>query len=233
MTPRTSSRTFPSIAWLLLGGGLLGWSATPALGGDCKTTKQDTAQQLLVSQVAAEDDTPPGELSVALGEELRYPADRPTWIDAGPELDGQVHCWPVNSPPSSSAELSRRALTVQLRAAAETYLETLFDSPDAPDVIPLADDWIAERIADSRSYEGEVYSGDEVLYEAAAELRFTTADRRWLQAQWDAHRVSQRMISLGAMTAGGTVLLLMATAGLSIIARRVERHPRPRVDESA
>ncbi len=163
------------------------------------------------------------ELSVGPFDELRYPADRPAWIDAGPELDEKIHRWPVSSPPSSTAELSRRALAIQLRAAAETYLETLFDSPEAPQVIPLEDDWIAERQADDHYYEGEVYSGGEVLYEAAAELRFTAKDRRWLQAQWDSHLVSRRMVGLGAATAGGTVLLLMATAGLSLVARRLER----------
>ncbi len=230
--------------WLIVCSCSLCLPVATALAGDCKpankSAKRDRAaqqepasSQILVNLVAAEADAVPGVLSVGPADELRYPDDRPAWIDAGPELDGQVHRWPVSSPLSSTAELSRRALTVQLRAAAETYVETLFDSPDAPAVIPLQDRWIADRLADDRSYEGEVLAGDEVLYEAAAELRFTAKDRAWLQTQWDSHRVSQRMVGLGAMTAGGTVLLLMATAGLSVIARRVERSSRVPASDTA
>ena len=225
-------------AWMIVCCCALSLPAATALSGDCQAAKGDrvappeSASHLVTVNDAAEAE-PPVELSVGPADELRYPDDRPAWIDAGPELDGKVHRWPVSSPLSSTAELSRQALLVQLRAAAETYVETLFDSPEAPAVIPLEDHWIAERIADNGRYEGEVHSGDEVLYEAAAELRFTVEDRRWLQELWDAHRVGQRMVALGAMTAGGTALLLMATAGLSILARRSERRSRPHASEPA
>jgi hypothetical protein len=188
---------------------------------DQPTTDQPTSDPRATGKSAEADST--GELSVAPAGELQYPEDRPAWIDASPALGGKVHRWPVTSSPSSTAELSRRALEVQLRAAAETYLETLLDDPEAPQVVALSDDWITARLNPDRSYEGTVQSGDEVLFEAAAELRFEPADRAWIQSQWNSHRVRQRMIGLGVISVGGTFLLLLSVAGLSLVARRAEQ----------
>lgn len=164
-----------------------------------------------------------GSLSVAPSGQWRYPDDRPSWIDAAPTLSGEVHRWPVNASPSSTVEISRHALDVQLRAAAETYVEMLLDSAEAPAVIALQDAWIRARLAPARSYEGSVHAGDETLYEAAAELHFDAASRDEIRRLWQSHQVRHRMISLGAITFGGTLALLMLTATLSIVAHRAER----------
>lgn len=177
---------------------------------------------------AAQEQASSGSLSVAPGDELRYPEQRPAWIDEGPRLGGPLHRWPVNSSPSSTVELASQSLEVQLRAVAEMYVETLLDSPDAPAVVSLHDDWISARLSPDHQYEGEVYRGEEVLYEAAAELQFDEQSRREIQGRWDAHQVQRRIVGLGAMTLGGTMLLLMTSAGLSILTRRAERrveHP--------
>ncbi len=183
----------------------------------------DKTVSMLSESSASSGEISSGSLSVAPAGELRYPEDRPLWIDAGPVLTGKVHRWPVSSSPSSTVDLSHRSLEVQLRAAAETYIETLLDSPEAPAVVELRDDWIQARLVPDRRYSGEIYVGDEVLYEAAAELWFDSESRAEIASRWTSHQVRQRMIGLGAMTVGGTMLLLIATAGLSIIARRAER----------
>lgn len=174
-------------------------------------------------QAQAQQEATSGPLSVAPGDELRYAEDRPGWIDEGPRLSGNDHRWPVSSTPSVSVELAQRSLEVQLRAAAEMYIETLLESPEAPAVVSLQDDWISARLEPGRRYDGEVYRGDEVLYEAAAELVFDETSRGEIQARWDAHQVHRRIVGLGAMSFGGTMLLLMTTAGLSILTRRAER----------
>jgi hypothetical protein len=130
----------------------------------------------------------------------------PAWLEETPILEGDVHRWPVRSQPASTPEMSRQLLQVQSRAAVETYLEQLLDSPDAAASLRPDDAWIADHLAPDRVWHGEVRRGEEVLYESAGVLLFDEQDRVWLREQWRAHLVDGRLKRI-ALLAIPTVLL--------------------------
>lgn len=162
---------------------------------------------------------------------ITFPPDRPAWVDQSPDLNADLHRWPVVSTPASTAELSRQALSAQLRAAAETYLETILGETDAASVITLDDAWIESHLSADHQYEGEVFAGDEVMYESAAQLLFESADRRWIQTRWNSHQVAGRLVNLAILTFLGGTILFVATAGMSIVARRAERRVTQPLDQ--
>ena len=174
-------------------------------------------------QGAAGEAAARGELSVAPAAQIRYPDDYPEWADADPQLQGDPHRWPVTTTPASSPQLSRQALDAQLRAAAETYLETWLDDPRASDVIPLDDQWLQQRVNPERQYEGELLVGGETMYLSAAELVFDVDLRRQLETAWTSQQVAQRLWATAVLVVLSAIGLLMATAMLSVVARRAER----------
>jgi len=162
---------------------------------------------------------------------LTYPPSRPSWVDQSPDMSADLHRWPVVSTPSSTAELSRQALSAQLRAAAETYVETILDETDASSIITLDDAWIESHLSADHQYEGEVFAGDEVMYESAAQLLFEPADRTWLLSRWQSHQVGERLVNLAILTFLGGTLLFVTTAGMSMVARRAERRVTQATDQ--
>jgi len=137
----------------------------------------------------------------------------------------------VVSTPSSTAELSRQALSAQLRAAAETYVETILGDPAAASVVKLDDAWIESHLSADHQYDGEVFAGDEVMYESAAQLLFEPADRQSIQTQWKSHQVGERLVNLSILTFLGGTILFLTTAGMSIVARRAERRVTQSLDQ--
>jgi hypothetical protein len=160
---------------------------------------------------------------------VTYPPERPAWVDALPNLAEDVHRWPVVSTPASTAELSRKALDAQLRAAAETYIETLLGDADSPAAIALEPAWIESRVSVDRQYEGHVYAGDETMYESAAELLFEPADRQWIESRWKSHQVGHRLVGLALLTFLSGAILFVMTAGMSMVARRAEQRVTQRL----
>jgi hypothetical protein len=162
---------------------------------------------------------------------ITFPPDRPSWVDQSPDLNADLHRWPVVSTPASTAELSRQALSAQLRAAAETYMETILGETAAASVITLDDAWIESHLSADHQYQGEVFAGDEVMYESAAQLLFEPADRQWIQTRWNSHQAAGRLVNLAILTFLGGTILFVATAGLSIVARRAERRVTQSLDQ--
>lgn len=154
---------------------------------------------------------------------LTYPPTRPSWVDQSPDMSADLHRWPVVSTPSSTAELSRQALSAQLRGAAETYVETILGETDIASIVTIDDAWIESHLSADHQYEGEVFAGDEVMYESAAQLLFEPADRKWLMNRWQSHQVSERLVNLAILAFLGGTLLFVTTAGMSMVARRAER----------
>jgi hypothetical protein len=175
--------------------------------------------------VAATSERPSKPLSVAPGDsaQFTFPENRPEWLLQSPELSGQVHRWPVVTTPASRPELAREALAAQLRAAAETYIETILDDPGAASAITIDDAWIESHLSVDHQYDGQVFRGDEVMYESAAMLLFESADRQWIEQQWQASQVGQRLVNVIVLTILAGTLLFFTTAGMSLVARRAER----------
>jgi len=247
MTDLLSARSLPLVSWF----GLLVWllsGLSPGVGigfamaaeGQSEPQAADrpnkpSTLELKIDETA--EATGSRALSVApqssIGK-VTYPPGRPAWVDESPNLIDDVHRWPVVSTPASTAELSRQALDAQLRAAAETYIETLLGEADSPAVIALEQSWIESHLAAERQYEGQVYAGDETMYESAAELLFEPADRQWIESRWKAHQVGHRLVGLALLTFLGGLILFVMTAGMSMVARRAEQritqgfqHPAP------
>lgn len=160
-----------------------------------------------------------------------YPPSRPAWVDQSPDMSADLHRWPVVSMPASTAERSRQALSAQLRAAAETYVETILDQADVAAIITLDDAWIESHLSADHQYQGEVYAGDEVMYESAAQLLFEPADRQSIQTRWKSHQVGERLASLAVVTFLGGTILFVTTAGMSVVVRRAERRVTQSLDQ--
>jgi hypothetical protein len=193
-----------------------------ALGMQSRSIGFAAVPQMILGGEASDATTDiPNDTAIDLTEV--QPAMRPDWVDAPPVMTGDVHRWAVVSTPASSAELSRKGLDAQLRAVAETYIETLVDDPDAISVISIDDAWIGTHVSVDRQYEGKVLVDGEEMYESAAELLFEPADREWILSKWKSHLVGQRLVGAGILVAIIGTFLFAATAMVSMIVRRAEQ----------
>ena len=201
---------------------------SPAISTEAEITSDSDT---VVGEVASESASKPLSVAPSAAGLLTYPPNRPSWVDQSPDMSADLHRWPVVSTPASTAELSRQALLAQLRAAAETYVETILDETDAASIITLDDAWIESHLSADHQYEGEVFAGDEVMYESAAQLLFEPADRQWIQTRWKSHQVGERLVNLAIVAFLGGTMLFVTTAGMSIVARRAERRVTQELDQ--
>ncbi len=181
----------------------------------------------LADEVDTADDTGPVALSVAPTDHLEFAEDRPSWVDSAPVLEGEVHRWPVVSTPCRSEALSEEGLRVNLRAAVETYIETLTQSQESGAAVPMDDEWINKHRDAAKKYTGTVRRGDEVMYESATVLEFDRKDREWIESRWRRFQVGQRVAVLGIFSGGVVTLLVGIAAGLSVVTRRAEQRVSP------
>ncbi|HBJ37498.1 MAG TPA: hypothetical protein DDZ51_22635 [Planctomycetaceae bacterium] len=185
----------------------------------------------VVDQVATESVAKPLSVAPSIAVAFTYPPNRPSWVDHQPDMSGDLHRWPVVSTPASTAELSRQGLAAQLRAAAETYVETILGEANAASVITIDDDWIESHLSADLQYEGEVFAGDEVMYESATQLLFEPTDRQSIQTRWKSHQVGERLVGLAIVAFIGGALLFVTTAGMSVVVRRAERRVTQALDQ--
>ena len=133
------------------------------------------------------------ELSVAPSSHREFPEERPSWVDEAPRMTGDVHRWPVTSSPCSAESLCDEGLKVSMRAAVETYIESITGDETSSEVVTLSDDWIEHRRDKSKQYLGTVKNGDEVMYEAATVLVFDADDQKMIKRLWRQNQVGQRL----------------------------------------
>jgi len=172
------------------------------------------------------DDTKPSgstELSVAPSSHQEFPKERPSWVDEAPSLTGNVHRWPVTSSPCSDESLCAIGLKVSMRAAVETYIESITADETSSEVVTLTDDWIESRRDKSKQYLGTVKTGDEVMYEAATVLVFDSDDQKLIKQLWRQNQVSQRLAVLGILSGGVVFVFVGISATLSMVTRRAEQ----------
>lgn len=195
-----------SIGWLLIAG--MFTAPVSLVHADEPATGNRSASAKAVASVDAEPQDVPSP---------------PTWLEDTPTLEGDVHRWPVRSQPASTPEMSRQLLQVQSRAAVETYLEQLLDSPDAAASLSPDDAWIAEHLDPARVWHGEVRQGEEVLYESAGVLLFDEQDRAGLREQWRAHLVDGRLRRVALLAVPTVLLVIVLLSVASQWAYRVEQ----------
>jgi hypothetical protein len=167
------------------------------------------------------------ELSVAPSSHQEFPEERPAWVDEAPSLDGDVHRWAVTSSPCSTESLCHEGLKVSMRAAVETYIESITGDASGSEVVKVSDDWIEDRRDPSKRYLGTVKSGDEVMYEAATVLVFDAHDQKMIMKMWRQNQVGQRLAVLGLLSGGVVSVFVGIAATLSMVTRRAEQRVSP------
>jgi hypothetical protein len=198
-------------------------SANASYAADAPSAEATEASRAAADENANASVTKPAELSVAPSTHREFPTDRPAWVDAEPTLETTPHRWPVVSTPCRSEALAEESLKVNLRAAVETYIETITGSVESAPIIALDDQWIQDRRDASKQYRGTIKEGDETLYEAATVLVFDAEDEQMIRNRWQQNLVSHRLGALGVMGAGLITLLVGTAAGLSMVTRRAEQ----------
>ena len=168
---------------------------------------------------------PVKELSVAPLDVVKYPADRPQWIDSAAEMDGDTHVRVAVSQPSDTKEESFSSLQMMRRITVQLYANTLICGDGLPGPFALREDWIAENVDRfvDREYEGTLHQGDIQLYEHAVELRFPPEAQDEIRRQWKNAEVRGRLGAMGFLVFLGTVLTGCGSAALGVFSRRFER----------
>ena len=161
-------------------------------------------------------------LSVAPLTHTEYAESRPKWVDQAATRDDDDDLLSVSSVPCRDEKLCDEALKVAMRAATETYAESLTGDDQTENWLSLDDQWINERRDSKKQYQGKVIIGNETFYESATVLRFDEEDREEILKQWEQLQVSQRLVGLGIVGVLVVAALIGATALLSIIVRRAE-----------
>ncbi len=183
----------------------------------------------VATTLAASDDVakPATPLSVPPSSHQEYPSQRPEWVANTPDLSGAVHVWPVTSTPCSTEALCNDSLRVQLRAALETYVETLTGDEESSGVVQIDDDWIDAHRDPTKHYLGTIKRGDEELFESATVLRFDKADQQMIKSQWHRQQVGQRIAIVSVLGASTVAMLVGLAAALSVVTRRAEQRVAP------
>jgi hypothetical protein len=161
-------------------------------------------------------------LSVPPLDHAEYPEERPEWIDQTPDLDAEVVIWPVKSLLQPTPRAAEESLQLQVRGAVAAYAEHVLGEQraEAMDFLPGFDGNLDELPAEDY-YAGTATVGEEMVYEAAARLRFDEEHRQRLRTAWKEHEVATRLWTLGVAGGGGLCLLL---AGTGLTRRFARRH---------
>ncbi len=217
---------------------------TPADAEAVATVEDEASESSRDDRSVAETNSVPPPvavipLSVGPSEAVRYPDDRPTWLDEIPGAigtetrrsrsssdpastrDGRIDHWPVVTEPCETAQAAADSLAAQCRGSVRAYVEQMHPDFTDFDALEIRDDWIDEAVVTKR-YSGTVENGaGEVLHEAAAMLSFDPSARDVLRSQVKAPIVAERLVGLGVATLGLLVSLVAGTVVFGAISRRV------------
>lgn len=173
--------------------------------------------------VVAADPPPsaPSELSVAPLDHVEYPSDRPSWVDAAPQLDPAADSWTVVSGPSETPAESAERLRIMTRAAIASYAKQLTGAPDA-DFLSINDTWIDCDLVEGR-YAGTLTRGDTTLHESAVRLHFSPDAQEQIRAAWQETKLRDRLAVVAAAVGVAIGLLAVASALLSLLGTRGQR----------
>lgn len=165
------------------------------------------------------------DLSVAPLQQTVFPDDRPAWIEADPDLTGQVHRWPVVSLPALTEEASQHSLEVQSLVAVEAYLEQYLAGYSVNRHGALFDqEYVQRHLLDGdQHYHGRVTTSSGPMHEHAVQLRFDPDFRREAEARFQNIELEARLVMLAVLGGGSLVVLLGVSTLLKMVAR-VRRH---------
>ncbi len=161
------------------------------------------------------------DLSVAPLQQTVFPDDRPHWIEAEPDLTGQVHHWPVVSSPALTPEASQQNLEVQSLVAVEAYLEQHLAGYSVDRHGALFDqEYVQRHLLDGdQHYHGMVTTSSGPMHEHAVQLRFDPDFRREAEARFQNIELEARLAILAVLGGGSLAALLGVSTLLKMVAR--------------
>lgn len=140
------------------------------------------------------------------GEELApsrviYADDRPEWVEAAPDQEGEIDRIAVSSGPHYSLGEARRQLEVAITQAADEYVNRHLGVTDAAS-------YIHYEVAPVKAYEERPRFSFGPMHQAHALLEFDEAFRRQVEQDWKEAVALSRLVKTGL--GGGAVLLLLS-----------------------
>jgi len=163
------------------------------------------------------------ELSVAPSSFEQFVPPKPEWVDSIPADDGDAQLIPVTSVPCKLKSDCEESLIINMRGAAENYVESLIGPQVSETTVEFDDQWLLRHRSSDHRYEGTMIRGDETYYQVATMLRLTQSDDQWIRDQWRRNQAGQRLIILGGGVLTTVIALIALTMMLSSVTRRAEQ----------
>jgi len=165
----------------------------------------------------------PRQLSVAPLDHIEYPESRPGWVSILPNSEGETFRTVIVAGPCETPEECLEERRLMQRAAVAALVGQLVGTEGSVDFYSPGDAEI-ERDLMVREYSGEVTQGDQVRYEQAVEIEFSSETQARIREAWNNHEVGRRLRWLGAATGSGLVVLMIG----SVLTGRFSRHAERR-----
>lgn len=150
-------------------------------------------------------------LEVPPTTEVVIPSGRPSWVDAEPNLDGEVHHIAVSSGPYKRHSDAVSALDEQLHKQTQRYIGDLIGSPLAAKFVGIST-WkrpgYDAHVKPENRYEETIISPTlGPMHQVHALLEFDAADRQGIKQAWDHFRATSRLTQLGLFAGAGLLLI--------------------------
>ena len=178
-----------------------------------------------VNDQLVEVDQNPKELSVPPLDHVVYPESRPEWLSDSVQERDKVATFVVVSGPCETRDESLQELKVMRRAAMSNFIENLVGTFGSAGFYQVSDKRFEEELTQQR-YSGEVTVGGTIQYEHAVKIRITESECDSILDAWKNTEVTQRMATLGVLTAGGFLALVASSTMFGVAIRRRERKSR-------
>ncbi len=175
-----------------------------------------------VNDQVAEVEQDPKELSVPPLDHVVYPESRPEWIGNPLQERDNVATFVVVSGPCETRDESVQELKLMRRVAMSNFIENAVGAFGSAGFYQISDKRFDEELT-QRRYSGELTVGGTTQYEDAVEIRITESERDSMLDAWKNTEVTRRMATLGVVTVGGFLTLIVTSTMFGIAIRRRER----------
>ncbi|MDP6446710.1 MAG: hypothetical protein QF805_23160, partial [Pirellulaceae bacterium] len=203
-----------SAALLLLGASTT-FAADAATAEDRSTSNLDTLEQEINRQLRRSSDR--DEVHLELSDDdnpaahVKFPADRPTWVEGEDNLDGDVHTIAVASDLHFRQADCERPLLHATRNAVAQYVNSHLHEDRASLLISFDDDFVNHRLVSTDGrYDEVIEVSVGKMYQSHRLLEFDNTFRREIDRRWQDVVATGRLLTLGLGSFG--VLGLMGIA---------------------
>jgi hypothetical protein len=177
---------------------------------------------LLVALAQSTSEAPTLSVGPLPEDAVRHAKDFPSWALQAPDLEGELHQWPVITSPNSSDQKCEEELRVQIRQAVDQYVQQYLADKPKREQVHLSESFVSRHVLDPKlTYQGTVVWNDELLREHAQMLNFGPTARAEIDRQWEESVLQERLARTGVVGAG--LLSLLAIAGLYLRADNATR----------